>query len=142
MGIDSTYPIWLANLLAKGLVHDPLSKTAAVNNISAVRQRLRAAARDVAALDTSEMGRDGVSKWLLSLSIDPRTTVVLLWPSDRVGAHIRYDEFAKNYDELWFPSTDDVWLLDPASDWILELDHEELFTLRRAQKLSGDWSET
>src|SRR5437870_4909315 len=35
--------------------------------------------------------------------------VTLTWPADRCSIVISYADFVRHYDDLWFPSRDDLW---------------------------------
>src|SRR5262249_28890113 len=55
--------------------------------------------------------------------------VTLLWLSDRYGIVISFTDFVRYYDDLWFPSRDDLWITNESFDWLIELNHEETLTL-------------
>jgi hypothetical protein len=52
--------------------------------------------------------------------------VCALWPFDAFAAEVSLDDFADHLDELWFPASDDVWLLSLHHRRFLTLNHEEL----------------
>lgn len=79
--------------------------------------------------DASDQVRGEVVRWLLSLPIDLSTAVNAIWPADALGVTLTYRDLAHHFDVLWYPSSDDVWVFEPRNDaWLLELNHEEIFT--------------
>lgn len=70
-----------------------------------------------------------VIAWLNSLSQFTGKEIRMYWIPDREGVILNYDEFAKHYSDLCYPSSDDVWVVDENRDYLLEWDHEEVFTL-------------
>jgi len=128
MGVNPAIEWRLAPLVARGVRAEYVTTAAADPQIAATRDRLRTAA-EVARLDASDASREEVIEWFRSLPIDHQTEVTILWPHDRAGARLRYDDFVTLYDDLWYPSADDAWVVDSGGEWVLELDHEEIFTL-------------
>lgn len=78
---------------------------------------------------------DAVRESLRSLRIADEVMVTILWASTRHGAALTFGDFVSWYDDLWYPSADDVWVLVPEGSWLIELDHEEVlrFRTRRAE---------
>lgn len=76
--------------------------------------------------DVGEMDGDAVRGWLASLPVEP-TRVVALWPAARHGVELSWEDFCKEYDEIWLPAATDVWVTSSDMGWLLELDHDELF---------------
>lgn len=68
-----------------------------------------------------------VRRWLWELPIMAEVPVYILWPALRSGISTGFGEFVEVYDDLWLPGADDVWVQPPSTDWLLELDHEEVF---------------
>lgn len=83
----------------------------------------------VTALDTADLGTDDVAGWFRQLPIPANDEVTILWPAWGVAARMPFSEFVCRYDDLYAPGRDDVWVC--ATDWLLELDHEERFRLMR-----------
>jgi hypothetical protein len=52
--------------------------------------------------------------------------VCALWPFEAFAVEIALDDFADHFDELWYPASDDVWLLSLHHRRFLTLNHEEL----------------
>lgn len=52
--------------------------------------------------------------------------VCALWPFEPFAAEIALDDFADHFDDLWYPASDDVWLLSLRHRRFLTLNHEEL----------------
>ena len=80
-------------------------------------------------LDASELDPDAIREWLRTLPFTK--TVTFLSFSFAGGVRIDYDCFVSFYDDLWYPSRDDGWVVDDALCYLLDLDHEEQFTLYR-----------
>ena len=55
--------------------------------------------------------------------------VCALWPFEAFALEIAVDDFADHFDELWYPASDDVWLLSLHHRRFLTLNHEELLLL-------------
>lgn len=79
-------------------------------------------------VDFSDTTKEKVLSWLKNLPISKKI-VYLYWVSPREGIKLNFDDFAANYDELWYPSTDDVLVVDIDRRWIIVLNHEEIFSL-------------
>jgi hypothetical protein len=52
--------------------------------------------------------------------------VCALWPFEAFAVEIAVDDFADHFEELWYPASDDVWLLSLHHRRFLVLNHEEL----------------
>ncbi len=81
-------------------------------------------------MDTLDLLPEEVRLWLGNLQ--PHDQVVeACWVSLKEGLRISYGTFVSHYDDLWLPAADDVLVSDRTLSWVLELDHEEIFRLRR-----------
>ena len=49
-----------------------------------------------------------------------------LWPFETFAAEIALHDFAEHFDVLWYPASDDVWLLSLHHRRFVMLNHEEL----------------
>ncbi|MFN0050615.1 MAG: hypothetical protein ACKV0T_00400 [Planctomycetales bacterium] len=80
--------------------------------------------------DTSDKSPGEVREWLRTLGIQGPVSVV--WIGLGEGIHIDFSDFVHFYDDLWFPSSDDVLVVSsPGTDAAVMLSHEELFTALR-----------
>ncbi len=52
-------------------------------------------------------------------------TVWAYWPAFREGFEIIWEVLVSRFDELWYPSSDDLIVMPPAATWVLEVSHEE-----------------
>jgi len=52
-----------------------------------------------------------------------------VWPWDRVGCELDSHEFVQHYDDLWYPSSDDMWIGWKGSELLIQLNHEEVAEL-------------
>jgi hypothetical protein len=136
MGIDPAIEGRVTALLARGIRAEVLIEEVAVAQVAATRGRLGRAV-DAVSLDAADAAREAVVAWLRSLPVSHDAQVTVLWPHYRGGISLRYEDFARLYDELWYPAADDVWVIAPGEDWILEVGHEEVFTLKNAISLAG-----
>jgi hypothetical protein len=76
-------------------------------------------------ISISENNPDDVREYLLGLPIGKDIKINLFWVSINAGISLSFYNFVINYDELWYPSSDDVWLTDKDHSFLLCIDHEE-----------------
>lgn len=87
--------------------------------------------RKESAFSASDAEPNQIREWL-SARAQPELQVWILWAHDRAGAVLRYGLFVENFDSLWYPSADDLWIVDgPSPSFLLELNHEEQFSYYR-----------
>jgi hypothetical protein len=55
----------------------------------------------------------------------------VLWLGESAGVVIEGERFIAHYDDLWYPGSDDVWVLSPGSGTLIMLSHEEELCLVR-----------
>ena len=79
-------------------------------------------------LDGTELSSEQLKKYLRNLPVDKNSNVLVIWASYRSAVLIPYSLLVENYDELWFPSADDVFVTDKEMNWLLVIDHEEIFS--------------
>ena len=79
--------------------------------------------------DISEDDPEDVRSYLLSLGIPADERVTAVWLSTRAGIALRFADLVRHYDDLWFPSRDDLWVTNQAMSWFVGIDHEELVTV-------------
>src|SRR5258706_11424678 len=72
----------------------------------------------------SEMTGDQVRALLSDFPIEDEW-VELVWPYENEGARMRYVDVVRYYDDLWFPSRDNLWITSERRTWLLAIDHEE-----------------
>jgi hypothetical protein len=56
--------------------------------------------------------------------------VCLIWRFDHGGVIVSYDDFCERYDDLWYPSSDDVYVISSVRRRFLIIDHEEIVLFR------------
>lgn len=85
----------------------------------------------IAKVNAVDLTGQEVRDWLSELPIGQHAELHVAWIADRLGARMRFDTFAANVDDLWFPAMDDiVSVLHSGSQlMVLVLDHEEIITL-------------
>jgi hypothetical protein len=81
--------------------------------------------------DVADFDRQDVQQLLRGWGLQSAERCIALWPWDRAGLELPSETFVQYYDELWYPSRDDVWISDGESDTLIELNHEELVRLWR-----------
>ncbi|MEV6837577.1 hypothetical protein AB0N17_24240 [Streptomyces sp. NPDC051133] len=78
--------------------------------------------RDVADLDTNEL-----KNALRNLLEDAGQEVIIAWPGDNMAVRAAYRDVLERIDDLWYPSMDDLVMIDDRTETrrIIVLDHEE-----------------
>lgn len=80
--------------------------------------------------DASDEDPTAIKTWLHSL-VKNNVEVLVIWLNFNIGVGIDYHLFVENYDELWYPSSDDIWIVSSElTPWVIELDHEEIFSFQ------------
>jgi hypothetical protein len=82
-------------------------------------------------VNIEEMDPSEVRQFLLSLKVAHDEIVWLIWCSDETGISITFRDFVQYYDDLWYPSSDDIWVTEKSLSWLLEFDHEEIVTFTK-----------
>jgi hypothetical protein len=87
-------------------------------------------------LDAADALPDEVRAWLSGLPVPSDAGVTVLWPFDKLAARLTYRSFVDSYDDLWYPSSDDVVVYWENGDelGVIVLDHEEEFTFASVKK--------
>ena len=81
---------------------------------------------DVSDLDADDI-RDYLTQWGSSLG----SPVVIAWRWDKEGAVIELAEFIAHFDDLWYPSSDDLVIIGTDGREFMFLWHEEVPNQRR-----------
>jgi hypothetical protein len=76
--------------------------------------------------DTSTENSSEIRQWLGKVEMHGVAAVV--WIGLKDGIRIAFKDFICFYDDLWFPSSDDVLLMSQDGNTSVMLSHEELFT--------------
>jgi hypothetical protein len=114
----------LPSVEASATILDVEEVTAFINGVDMIRSTGRLVEQN----DISHTDRDAVQSLLSSwLAQSERCTVV--WPWDRVGCELDSNEFIAHYDDLWYPSSDDMWIGWKGSELLIQLNHEEVAEL-------------
>lgn len=93
-------------------------------SFDAVRQLQRDSSSLV---DVSDLDEDDVRQWLFALPVDVSSLVLVMWPAERIAAEVPFSVLVDRYDDLWYPSIDDVVVVWPGGGLLL-MDHEERFS--------------
>ena len=103
-----------------------ISRKIIVNDITKIRNILQSQNYQIIFYKSFENERSGkVRKILSQFPLLPESQVKVYWDATRDGILITYKLFIKYYDDLWYPSSDDVWIFDDGLEWLLEISHEE-----------------
>lgn len=94
--------------------------------IRCVGQRARVL-RDV---DADEASFD-IAEALRVEGIRPRPDVYVNWYRFDEIDRMRFDDLAQNFDDVWYPTSDDIDIFDSSFSWILSIDHEGTVKLLR-----------
>ena len=78
-------------------------------------------------IDVSDMNSDEVRVWLKELPV-LNIKIDAYWVSFEEGINLYYYDFIKDYNELWYPGTDDIWITEGSFAWLIELNHEEVIS--------------
>jgi hypothetical protein len=81
----------------------------------------------VANLNVANADKEQVTRWFESLAI-PCCTINVYWVAQREGVEMPLDRFVAHFDDLWFPSSHDVFVEDHEHRFLFILDHEEHFS--------------
>jgi hypothetical protein len=74
--------------------------------------------------DAQDKDTAAIADWIRAqLTNDEPVTV--LWISDRQGISIGLYDFLLFFDELWYPSSDDVIVESHSGTFVIVIDHEE-----------------
>ena len=76
------------------------------------------------AFSIADMSAEAISAKLGSLAVRVET-VWAYWPAFREGFEIKWEMLVSRFDELWYPSSDDLIVMSPDATWVLEVTHEE-----------------
>jgi len=85
-------------------------------------------------IDITQAEPEEVRGILLSFGIPPDEMVACLWFSGLDGIALCYADFVAYYDDLWYPASDDVLVMNRTCSWFLAIDHEELITFARHEQ--------
>ncbi|GAB1641402.1 hypothetical protein [Krasilnikovia sp. MM14-A1259] len=81
-------------------------------------------------IDVSFARGDEVRSWLSALVAGEPPSVLVVWLADRTAAEMPFPVLLERYDDLWYPSMDDVAVIFPDGGLLL-MDHEERFCFGR-----------
>ncbi|WP_225826887.1 hypothetical protein [Streptomyces naphthomycinicus] len=78
-------------------------------------------------LDISELSTEELQNALRDAIEDVGQEVLVAWPADHAAARTTYRDALERVDDLWYPSMDDLVILDNREEarHIIILDHEE-----------------
>jgi len=67
-----------------------------------------------------------VQRYLRSLRPGSRGRIYCFWPRDMIAIRMDYEEFIQYFDDVWYPSSDDLVVTDSEVSFLTYFDHEEL----------------
>lgn len=78
--------------------------------------------------DISDETPAQVRQYLSGLGIAEWENVYLVWVANQIGVQMAFGDFVQYYDDIWYPSSDDIWISSENLSWFLNFDHEEIIT--------------
>lgn len=84
-----------------------------------------------ARVDTGDMDAAEVRSLLIKWGCQGTQRCYLIWLADNEGVESDTASFVQYYDELWLPGSDDVWVAETNLNWLIFMDHEEVFEYRK-----------
>ncbi|WP_317443219.1 hypothetical protein [Streptomyces collinus] len=83
--------------------------------------------RAESSLDVVSLGAEELKQAFRVSLEDAGQDVIVAWPADGVAARVAYRDILERIDDLWYPSMDDLVLIDDCvgARRVLILDHEE-----------------
>lgn len=98
--------------------------TAVGGSLAGLEREMRSSGRCV---DVSDLHVDELRDRMGTISPDVGQEVLAVWPFDHVAATVRYRDLLERIDDLWYPGTDDLVIIDDGQDArrAILLDHEE-----------------
>jgi hypothetical protein len=105
-----------------------LSKDQASGQIRIMRLLLRvldsSRSNEVRHFDATGALPSEIGDWLVAQEIE-NEQVAVYWLYDNAAALMMMHDFIKYFDDLWYPSSDDVVVLPMSNQYVLYVDHEE-----------------
>lgn len=77
-----------------------------------------------ASIDVSDLVGDEVRPWLSGLYPSVNFPVLVAWVADRIAAKMPFSTFVDRFDDLWYPSLDDVIVIW-SDGGVLLIEHSE-----------------
>ena len=77
-----------------------------------------------------------IQQWLLAHSPDSNQTVIISWDS-KLAALVEWKVFCEFWDDLCYPSSDDVTVFPFSEEWMLFYSHSEYFVFGERAKCNG-----
>jgi hypothetical protein len=78
-------------------------------------------------INISDLDQHEIQTFLQSLPFGSEKTFII-WVFESFGIQLPFKLFCEYFDELWFPSSDDIWICDTQYLYYLEISHEEKIT--------------
>jgi hypothetical protein len=79
-------------------------------------------------INIADLDQLEIQTFLQTLPFGNERTLVI-WVFESFGIQLPFNLFCKYFDELWFPSSDDIWICDTQHLYRVEISHEEKITL-------------
>lgn len=97
-------------------------------HLEMARRLYQSCKRKAATLDAADEDPSKIREWLKKVPLSGK--VFVLWIGFGEGIECDYDDFVSNYDDLWYPASDDMWITNTDATILLEMNHEEQFNWR------------
>lgn len=92
--------------------------------------------RLVSRIELPKLTEENIIAWLWSLPLPLEINAI--WVSFNAGYRMSKTQFIEHYSDLWYPSSDDIFLIDEKISFILEMSHEEVFSFWKRQTGTND----
>lgn len=79
-------------------------------------------------VNVADLSSEDIKKYLNNLSVDKNIEIFLMWIPYRSGIVVPFHIFIDNFDEFWYPASEDIFLANEEMNWLLYVDHEENVT--------------
>lgn len=79
---------------------------------------------EVREFDGRDTGVSAIADWLhAQINVDEQVRTI--WLADRAGILISLSDFLQFFDQLWYPSSDDMIVESNSNIFVIVIDHEE-----------------
>jgi len=89
---------------------------------------------EVLSVNIGDIEADQVRALLRDSLVGPQSEVLVIWASENESALMRFEDVVNFYDDLWYPSRDDIWILASSPLVLIDIDHEEMLSIRAIKK--------
>lgn len=84
-----------------------------------------------------ELSAEEVVESLLQLRVDLREPCRVFWAPPVRGLELPTESAFRHFCDLWYPGSDDMWVVNQAHTWVLECNHEGVLRFATGGTRSG-----